>query len=367
MPGIIRRSVALLFVAGAAACGGETPFTPSVSTGTSGQLLAPTVFRQSTQKINPTNNEITLSWTSPETSFQIVIGTTPGSSNVLTVPTVVGNTYTWTTPRTGGAFYARVAARRNDTLSAYSDDLTLFVLDIRNVIDAMFFHAGPMADVPDTARDNPAAGIWADGSRLRVLVSTDAGETSRASAQVFADQYAALVGGAITATTEMTTARMTDGGGVTYPAALADLTIGVRVQPGFCSGALACAFYGPTPIGPNKSIVTLENATGLSLSAVAHEMGHAYGIGHVTSPISGVQELKFMMNPSLLSEQMTDAEKLAITLARNAGLRPGMTRNQALALDLVNPYTGASNINRVPASSRERRDAHGWILIDRIR
>jgi hypothetical protein len=73
-------------------------------------------------------------------------------------------------------------------------------------------------------------------------------------------------------------------------------------------------------------------------------MGHAYGLGHVTPPAAGRAEFRFMMSPLGASEQMTDVEKLAITLARAAGLRAGWTRSQAQAADLVNPYTGASRL-----------------------
>ncbi len=344
----------------AAHCGSSSsPSAPSTG-GTA--LTAPTVFFVASQTITATNNELQLGWTSSEASFQLVIGTTPGSSNVLNT-TLTTNSYKWVSPRTGGAYYARVVAKRGDAISGFSDELSLFVLDIRNVIDAMYFRAGPMADVPANANANPPAGIWPDGTRLRVLVSAEAGETARVNAQVFADQYAALVGGAITATTELTSDLMHGTDYLSLPA----FTIGVRVQSDICSsGALACAIYGPAPIGPNRSIVTLAQAGGLNISAVAHEMGHTYGMGHITIPAAGRPEFRFLMNPSVASEQMTDAEKLAIVVARTAGLRAGMTRSEALSRDLVNPFTGTSNTTSVRPPSSDRRDAHGWIVIDRM-
>ena len=342
MSGLARRWLAVVFAAAVSAACGSSP-APSAPTSSGATPLAtPTVFRQVAQKINAANNEFQLAWVGTAASYQLVIGSTPGSSNILPPTVVPGTTYTWISPRTGGTYYARVAAKSGDSLSGYSDELSLFVLDIRNVIDAMYFHAGPMADSPANANSNPVTAVWADGTRLSVLVSNEAGSTALANAQTFTGQYADLIGGAVTAAFSMTSDAMHDKDYRTFP----DFTIGVRVQPGYCGGALACVptGSGPAPIGPNKSMVTLEQGSGLYLSATAHEMGHAYGMGHITIPAAGRPEFRFMMSPVNASEQMTDAEKLAITLARNAGLRAGWTRHDAELKDLVNPYTGNTSI-----------------------
>lgn len=322
---------------GSAACGsGEAPFSPTVSTGPVAQLLPPTTFLVSSQRVNADSNTVTFTWISSETSFLLTIGTSSGSSNLLST-TVTGNTFTWTSPRAAGAYYARVAAKRGDATSGFSDEQTITVVDVRNMIEALFFHTGPMSDANEGFATN-VVGIWADGSRLRVLVSNEAGASARASAQTFADQYAAIVGGAITATTEMTDDRMQTAAGVLNPqATLAEFSVGIRVQAGFCpSGALACANFGPAPLGFNRAMVTLALAGGLNIGATAHEMGHAYGMGHVQTPAAGRPEFRFLMNSSSASEQMTDAEKLAITVARNAGLRSGDSRSRALQLGLIN-------------------------------
>jgi len=294
-----------------------------------------------------------------------VIGRTPGASDVLNTE-VTGTTYTWTSPRTGGAYYARVAARRDGVTTAFSDELSLYVVDVRDMVDALYFHAGPLSDAPSNAATNPVGWVFADGSRLSVLVSTEAGDTARANAQTFVDQYAALTGGAVTATVSMTSATMRD----QSPSALPEYTIGIRVQTDLCTaGALACANFGPAPGGTNRAFVNLPATGGLNLSAVAHEMGHAYGLGHTLTPISGRLELRFLMHPTLSAEQLTEAEKTAITFARQNGLRPGMRRNEALAAGLVNPYTAAS----ASSGSRDvrpgggRRDREGYIWIDGMR
>jgi hypothetical protein len=338
--GLVARPKAFVAVflglVGLAGCGsgsGLAPVAPTPSTGTSTQLVPPTTFRVASQRIDAASNDVSFSWVSNETSFQLIIGSSSGASDLLsTTPT--SNTFTWTSPRAAGTYYARVAAKRADSTSAFSDELTITVVDVRDIIEAMFFHTGRLSDATEGGSASAVAGIWADGTRLTVRVSPEAGASSRANAQTFADDYAALVGGAITATAEMTTDPMQS----ITAADLALLTIGIRVQAGICtSGALACADYGPTPIGPNRSMITLALSGGLNIGAVGHEMGHAYGMGHIQAPAAGRPEFRFMMNSNSGSPQMTDAEKLAITLARNAGLRAGMTRGQAFDLGLVNP------------------------------
>jgi hypothetical protein len=200
------------------------------------------------------------------------------------------------------------------------------------MIEAMFFHTGPMSDANESGASNVAL-MWPDGTRLTGLVSNEAGAAALANAQTFADQYAVLTGGAITATAAMTSDSMQGALAQNLP----DFTIGIRVQSGVCSsGALACANYGPSPSGPDSSMITLALGNPLNVGATAHEMGHAYGMGHIQTPASGRPEFRFMMNSNSGSEQMTDAEKLTVTVARAGGLRPGMARSTAVGLGLIN-------------------------------
>jgi hypothetical protein len=319
--------VSVLLLALAAGCGSsQSPTSPT--TGGS-PLVAPTTFLVTSQQIKTDSNQLTFSWVSTEASFQLIIGSSSGASDQLSQE-VTGNTFTWTSPRPAKTYYARVAAKRGGATSAFSDELTLTIVDVRNMVEAMFFHTGPMSDANESGASSTAV-MWPDGTRLRVIVSSQAGESARANAQLFADQYAALTGDQITATTEMTGDSMQ---GVS-PQSLPEFTIGIRVQSGVCSsGALACANYGP-PLG--RSMITLALSGGLNVSATAHEMGHAYGMGHIQTPAAGRPEFRFMMNSNSGAEQMTDAEKLAVTFARSLGIRPAMPRSEAISRGLINP------------------------------
>jgi hypothetical protein len=202
-----------------------------------------------------------------------------------------------------------------------------------------------MADTPARALANPSAGVWPDGTVLRVIVSAEAGEPTRAVAQTFADDYASIVGGVIRATTEIVPDDMHSlvlGG-------LPPFTIAMRVLLNFCglTNVVACAYYGPAPIGPNQSIVTMNTPQGYV--SIAHEIGHAYGLHHVHVNSTSRPELNFMMNPVITTiqpPQMTEPEKNAIVAARNGGIRGGTRRDEALAAGLVLPFTGQTSIFR---------------------
>lgn len=68
-------------------------------------------------------------------------------------------------------------------VSPPSEELAIATVDLRDVIDALFFRAGPMSEGHAIQPGNTPAGVWQDGTHLRVLVSAEAGERIRALAQ----------------------------------------------------------------------------------------------------------------------------------------------------------------------------------------
>lgn len=331
------KALAVFCCAALAACGGGggggTPTGPSTTT-----LAAPTGLTITRQVVTLTQNTVQVSWSGTSSTYRVLVGSAPLVDDVLQVD-VSGTTYTWTAPRDANAFYIRVVATSGSQTSGVSNTVVAYTIDMRHVIDAMYFRSGPMADTPANALSNPFAAVWADGTQLRVLVSTETGDATRVFADRFVTDYAAIGNGAISATTETTTDTFrTLSLGQVEP-----FTIPTRVLADFCSpGALACAYYGPAPIGANKSLVTMVGATANARRAMAHELGHAYGMGHVRTSAAVRPELNFMMNPSLVSDEMTETEKAAIAIARNGGLRQGWRRNDALAAGLVAPFTSAT-------------------------
>ena len=329
----MSRTIAALFCVALAACsGGGGPAAPSGPPG----LATPSELKIETQRVTMTSNQVGLSWRGTSSTYRLSIGSNPQMQDVLVVD-VTGNSYTWTAPRVEQWYYIRVASTSGSQTSTPSIEVPVLTLDMRNIIDAMYFRGGPMSDTPTNALSNPQAGVWADGTRLQVKVSADAGPITPVNAAQFLNDYAATVSGAISATTEITQEDLR----LVSVNQLPPLTIGVRVWNTFCgTGALACANYGPSPIGSNRSMVTLVTTFENSQRAIGHELGHAYGMGHVKVLIAANPELNFMMSPVYnFTGQLSEAEKTAIVVAREAGLRAGWTRSQALAAGLVLPYT----------------------------
>ena len=125
-------------------------------------------------------------------------------------------------------------------------------------------------------------------------------ETARANAQTFADQCAALVGGASTATTVMTT----DTFASTALGTLPPFTIAVRARrPAYSARRRArVRVCRPAPLGPNRSIVNLAQARRVvSVGHRAHEMGHAYWHGPCRRPRRAGRNSVSLMNPSVAS------------------------------------------------------------------
>lgn len=341
-----HRAIAVLCLVVALGCskGAGTPTSPPPTN-------AP-VLQITRQEITLASNIVSFSWMGAGTTFRVSVGTASQLSNVHTAD-VTGTTYTWTAPRDANAYYVRVAALTGGQPGPASTEVLVYTVDMRHVIDALYFGSGPMSQSPTAVPGNIAAGIWPDGSVLRVRLANDLGQSTRTFADVFLNDYATATGGAIRATSELAPESFL---GVTL-SQVDPFNILTRVQPNFCSsGAIACANLGPAPLGSNRSIVTMVALTPGALRAMAHELGHAYGMWHVNVTAAVRAELNFLMNPTLVSDSLTDAEKTAIATARQGGLRAGATRNQALAAGLVAPFSAVEFARAAAIHNSGRHD-----------
>ena len=78
---------------------------------------------------------------------------------------VTGTTYTWSAPRNEALYYIRVVGVSGGQTSEPATELPVYTIDLRHVIDALYFRSGPMADAPATAQSDPFAAVWRDGIR----------------------------------------------------------------------------------------------------------------------------------------------------------------------------------------------------------
>ena len=334
---MIRRACVAFLCLMAIRCGGSTATSPSTST--SG---VPNTFRSASQQVNFTNNTITFTWTGTTGSYKLSIGTASGLSDVLST-TVTDTTYTWTAPRTANVYYARVANSSGDTTPA--QEIPVFTLDLRDAIDAMYFGGGPLSETPTVNPGNAPTAVFADGATVTVIVTNEAAPTQMTLVQQFVTDYLAASGNAFPISVT-TSANDYKGASI---ASLPENTVVVRVY-GLCTqtGVIACANYGPSPVGLNRSYVNMNAATAQSSFAVAHELGHSFGIHHIVATSAARPEYAFLMNPALITPdgKLNQVEKNAIAAARSGGIRNGWTRNQALAAGLVRPF--AASVSGAP-------------------
>ncbi len=317
-----------------AACGSGAPAAPTSSTSA---LSAPTSFVITSQQVFLDRNVVALSWSGGASTYKVFAGSTAGASDLLSAD-VTGTSYTWTAPRTAGVFYVRVAATSGGQTGTASTELPVYTIDLRNVIDALYFGYGPMSDANGRAPASTVA-VWPDGATIQTLVTAQTGAASLTAAQTFVADYLAASSNFISVPISTTATTYT---GV----ALQDIpenTVVVRVDNSVCPqpGVIACAYYGPKPYGLGRSTVNLNAAptgnTPDSWKAIAHEIGHAFGLHHLVMNSSGRAEFQFLMNPALVASQLSAVEKTAIAAARAGGIRAGTTRSEAVSLGLVLP------------------------------
>jgi len=287
------------------------------------------------QQVFLDKNTVTMSWSGASNTYKFSAGSASGLSDLLAAD-VTGTTYTWTAPRTAGIFYVRVAATSGGQTGTASTELPVFTIDMRNVIDALYFGYGPMSDANGRAPADTVA-VWPDGATINTLVTAETGPASLTAAQTFIADYLTASSNFISVPISTTAATYFGVGLLAIP----EDTVVVRVDNTVCpgTGIIACAYYGPRPYGNGRSTVNLNAAptgnTPDSWKAIAHEIGHAFGLHHLVMNSSGRPEFQFLMNPALAVSQLSTVEKTAIAVARQNGIRAGWTRGQAQAAGLV--------------------------------
>lgn len=357
----MKRALAVAAALVVAACGSKS----TAPTQTTDSLSAPGSFTITLQQVFMTSNTVAFSWSSTGAStYKVMIGSSAGASDLLSTD-VTGTTYTWTAPRTANIYYARVAAVSGGQLGSVSTEIPLFTIDMRYVIDALYFGAGPMSDGSGQPSTNLPLGIWSDQSTINVLVTDESGSVSLDAAKVFVADYLAAMSNHITVNVSTTPTKWT---GVALDQ-LPENTVVVRVDNSICPqvGVIACAFYGPRPIGIGRSTVNLNGAPTATTPggsvAISHEIGHSFGLHHLKVNASARPELRFLMNPSLLVSQLSEVEKNAMAAARAGGMRNGWTRGQAVNAGLVFAVANPASFPMPPEIIPSLRDTiESWVI-----
>ena len=238
-----QLTVVLVLAACASACESTSRYVPTPLPGVRGSVTALSVLDQ---RVTLMSNEVVLGWAGPAQEYRLLIGNAPETSDVLRVD-ATSTPYTFVAPRTANTYHARVAAFSGDTPGTPSSEIVINTLDLRHIIDALFFAGGPMSEGRAVQPDSRQAAVWRAGSHLRAPVSVEAGQGIRALVQQTIDDYASAVGGAITGTTELVDDTMRS---LSRPDQLPPFTVATRIHPGACLAiATGCANFGPAPFG----------------------------------------------------------------------------------------------------------------------
>ncbi len=333
-----RTFIALCVVATSIGCGsGPSSPSPTVTVAPTAPS-APTNLSIASQEAELGGSEFQLSWSGSATRWDVSIGSSPGSSDVLQteVPT---REFQWRANRAGtNTFYARVTAINDVGRSQASSELSLVSVDLKDIIDAMLFSSGPLSDAPTRSATGAAWYPWRDGTRVRIVMSSDTSNVPRTAAQRFIEQYAAMTDNAVTGVVEIIDDRLQQ---LTIQQ-VSNHTVAVRVvinpqAVGLCTLSApgdGCNTGGPPSVGVNANIGRSVTTLGApDADYLSHELGHAYGLWHVRIPAGA--RVKAMMG--LRSEGLGETERRVLARARAAGLRNGSLRSQALAMGLVNP------------------------------
>lgn len=310
-------------------CGGSAPSGPTGPGKASGPL-APSAISVTSQRALLGGSEFQLLWTGTASSYKLSIGSSQGASDVALIETN-GSTQTWLAPR-AGTFSATVTAKTDIGESPPSAGLTLVSVDLRDVIEAMLFSEGPLSDTRRVNTIDGVFSIWPDGQRVSILVAPDIAEITRSRIAEFVTQYATITGNAVTGSITVTQNDMQDWGINQVPPS------SIAVRLGFCSGlATGCNTGGPPAPGCGclsanigRSITSLHTP---DADYVKHELGHAYGIGHIRVP-AGTRLAPLLMGGN--AGEISETEAAAISAIRRSGFGRGGRRSQLVAAGLVN-------------------------------
>jgi hypothetical protein len=334
-----RRLAALALLAWLPACGGggdAGPAAPSVA--------APRLSWVTTSAIANVTYAFTWEVQPEATSYLFEIGTTFGGNEVLSREfTTPGHTISLPAGPGIAEYYLRLRSRGPFGESAINSTFA-HALDLRTVIEALFFESGPRhafgfprTDVLDwstagftafKAADEMLA--WAPGSRVNVIASDTLRDDQLQAARETVDQFNAAAGGVVRAI--LTTTADPD-----PPQRPGVITLAHGDPSAECSAnAVGCASRTiEGGVITQARLVITRNSTGC---VTAHELGHGlFGFGHITlQDVQGV--VNATMSPGGCAvPRLTQPELDALEESYSRGMRAGANRQDFVRAGLVVP------------------------------
>ena len=306
-------------------------------------------------------NAAVMSWTavSSADSYVVEAGTSSGASDVASVQVAAQNPYTLGGLAVARRYFVRVRARNQAGTSGASNEVRIESVDLRNVIDALYFGSGPLVPQDGFTACISGSGRWityAAGVTVRLIVSsTNVSALAQQAVQKTANQWAASTVGTNSVILQLT------GDPDPRPGAN-EITIATHPDPvsqgcGFDRGCTFLTVQGSlliaarSIIGPSNS----NNPSSYSHDAVGHG---ALGMCHIDGTLIGGARNTLMgggpnvfscsstsTSDTCIAETLTPLDLAAAGAVYASGLPRGASRSAFLSAGLVNPFvSGAERV-----------------------
>jgi hypothetical protein len=329
--------LSLLVVAG---CSKASPTAPTATTPPTPTVTAPTVsatVNSGDVRVSGVDYVLPISWAAVPGASSYLVDVSDGI-RATTTTEVTATTYDL---KTTGRYCVGVRAKNSAGTSTNPSCITVTVLDMLDVIEALFFNAGPMAET-EAGANNPATVMrgWPSGTTVPIVVGSNVPSAQHASISRVAEQFTRTVGVQsypVVPSTRIETAFFEVGKiKVINPPAeqLATLcgSIGNRAIEG-------CSNLGDTTGGTiSRALVTVwANTPWLA----AHEVAHSFGVYHVratgTSAAATGTVTLLMQTPRPVPEpnEFSPVEIEAIRTVYANGFRNGTPKQDFITRGLI--------------------------------
>jgi hypothetical protein len=278
-------------------------------------------------------NDVVFTWVAPANvqSSTLEIGSSTGASDVLSTNVGTATTFDWHTAPVGN-FFIRIRSTAGST-SLVSSELLLGVQSLKQVIEGLFFGAGPMAS-PVSAQASAGA-VWLGsprGASYQILVKST---ISTSLVQQAVQQIVSATGNQFSATVT-SVATLPASPGAHQIMIGDDLAICPSIiVPGETVFGITCSIR--IDVNGFSSAVIGLTASGQFNAITVHELCHALLVAqHIQTPLGGQEPvMSTIVGAGEESISFSRYELAAIQAVYSSSISPFATRAQFKAAGLV--------------------------------